>query len=122
MMLISLALLQAQAPSVSGDDFAAGGVVAVVLGAFKLIEMHQSRTKEKASNGSATSHNGELRAIRETMSTRFDALDTRVEDLKTDLGREIDEVKERVGDIEKRERVRLEEELKATRFDRRVAP
>lgn len=116
MMIPSFLLALQAAPSISSSDLTAGGIVGAVLVAFKLWDRHSSK---KATSSNGTQHNGELRAIRDTMTLRFDTLDGRVEDLKKDLGRELGEVKDRVGGLEKRERDRLERAVGAP--DRRSA-
>lgn len=112
-MMTLLLVLQTGTPAVSPNDLTTGGIVGAVLIGFKLWENHTSKKREKTSSTNGTQHNGELKAIRETMTFRFDTLDMRVEDMQRNLGREIGEVKERVGGIEHRERDRLERALGA---------
>lgn len=107
-MMIPSLLLALQSAPITGTDLTTGGIVGAVLLAFKLWDNHSTKKRAQTSVSNGSQHNGELKAIRDTMTLRFDTLDGRVEDLKKDLGRELGEVKDRVGGLEKRERDRLE--------------
>lgn len=110
-----LTLLQSP---VTASDITAGGIVAAVLAGFKVWDHFKGKQRDSDRKSNVVQQNTELRAIRDTMTVRFDNLDERVTDLKKDLGRELGEVKDRVDGLEVRERDRLERA--AVTLDRRT--
>lgn len=107
------------------NELTAGGILAAVLAAFKYLDHRKGQKREENHKSASQTQLAELRGIRDTMSMGFETIDRRVTDLKTDFGRELGEVKERVkqveGDIEEIRRVDRERlERKVSALDRRT--